>query len=320
MPLTATALFKIVRSTKTSPTVKQRRDAYERNIIMKRDKWGLILVLMLFTGVCVLLYPSISQYWNSRTQTKAVENYNEILASYDREVYERMTAEATDYNTRLAALDTPLLQYDELENYNELLDLSGIGIMGYITIEKLGVELPIYHGTDNSVLNTACGHLEGTSLPIGGESTHSVISAHRGLPHAKLFTDLDKLEIGDVFTITYLDRTITYQVDKISVVVPNDVNELGIIDGEDHCTLLTCTPYGINSHRLLVRGTRIENIAPAFHATSNAFKIDSLVATPVVAAPILLILLIVLMVKYREKGSVPLISDSEEENDLDDIL
>ena len=185
--------------------------------------------------------------------------------------------------------------------------------MGYITIEKLGVELPLYHGTSDSVLNIACGHMEGTSLPIGGESTHSVLSAHRGLPHAKLFTDLDKMEVGDVFTITILDRIMTYQVDQIKVVNPNEIDEVHIIDGEDHCTLLTCTPYGINSHRLLVRGTRIENAAPILYVTSNAFKIDSLVATPVVAAPILLVLLIVLMVKYRDKGSKPLISKEEEE-------
>jgi len=280
---------------------------------MKRDKVGILLVLMLFIGVCVLLYPALSQYWNSKTQTHAVDNYQEILDSLQKEDYTKYFEEADHYNIALRNLDVPLLEYSQLTEYNQILNVSGTGVMGYITIEKLGVELPLYHGTSDSVLNIACGHMEGTSLPIGGESTHSVLSAHRGLPHAKLFTDLDKMEVGDVFTITILDRILTYQVDQIKVVNPNEIDEVHIIDGEDHCTLLTCTPYGINSHRLLVRGTRIENAAPILYVTSNAFKIDSLVATPVVAAPILLVLLIVLMVKYRDKGSKPLISKEEEE-------
>ena len=280
---------------------------------MKRDKVGILLVLMLFIGVCVLLYPALSQYWNSKTQTHAVDNYQEILDSLPKEDYTKYFEEADHYNIALRNLDVPLMEYSQLTEYNQILNVSGTGVMGYITIEKLGVELPLYHGTSDSVLNIACGHMEGTSLPIGGESTHSVLSAHRGLPHAKLFTDLDKMEVGDVFTITILDRIMTYQVDQIKVVNPNEIDEVHIIDGEDHCTLLTCTPYGINSHRLLVRGTRIENAAPILYVTSNAFKIDSLVATPVVAAPILLVLLIVLMVKYRDKGSKPLISKEEEE-------
>ena len=185
--------------------------------------------------------------------------------------------------------------------------------MGYVVIQKLGVELPVYHGISAEVLNIACGHLEGTSLPVGGENTHSVLSAHRGLPHARLFTDLDKMELGDTFQITILDRTFTYQVDQIKVVLPNEINDVQIIAGEDHCTLLTCTPYGINSHRLLVRGTRIENAVPALYVTSDAYRIDSLVATPMVAAPILFVLLIVLMIKYRDKGSKPLITKEEEE-------
>ena len=212
-----------------------------------------------------------------------------------------------------STLSSPLSDYSKLTNYEETLDISGGGIMGFITIPKIGVELPIYHTIRTEVLNIACGHLEGTSLPVGGESTHCVLSAHRGLPHAKLFTDLDKMEIGDTFRITVLDQTLTYQVDQIKVVRPNEINDIQIVEGEDYCTLLTCTPYGINSHRLLVRGTRIENAAPKLYVTSNAYKIDSLVATPVVAAPILLVLLIVLMVKYRDKGSKPLITKEEEE-------
>ena len=280
---------------------------------MKKNKIGILLVLMLFIGVCGLLYPSVSQYWNSKTQTKAVENYREILDSLQPEDYDAFFEEAENYNAKLNELNFPLTDYHRLKGYNDILDLSGTGIMGYVSIPKLGVELPLYHGISAEVLNVACGHLEGTSLPIGGESTHCVLSAHRGLPHAKLFTDLDKMEVGDTFTITVLNRTVTYQVDQIKVVLPNETNDVQIVAGEDLCTLLTCTPYGINSHRLLVRGTRIENAAPVLHVTSNAYRIDSLVATPFVAAPILLILLIVLMIKYRDKGSKPLISKEEDE-------
>ena len=280
---------------------------------MKPSKIGIFLVLMLFVGVCGLLYPSVSQYWNSKTQTRAVENYKEILESLKPEDYEEYLKEAEEYNVALSQLSFPLTDYKHLEGYNDILNISKNGIMGYISISKLGVELPLYHGISSEVLNVACGHIEGTSLPVGGENTHCVLSAHRGLPHARLFTDLDKMEIGDTFQITVLNQMVTYQVDQIKVVRPDEVDDIKIVDGEDLCTLLTCTPYGINSHRLLVRGTRIENAAPVLHVTSNAYKIDSLVATPVVAAPILLILLIVLMVKYRDKGSKPLISKEEEE-------
>ena len=280
---------------------------------MKKNKIGILLVLMLFIGVCGLLYPSVSQYWNSKTQTQAVENYRDILESLKPEDYEAYFKEAEKYNSQLNELNFPLTDYYKLNGYNDILNVSGTGIMGYISIPKLGVELPLYHGISAEVLNVACGHLEGTSLPVGGENTHCVLSAHRGLPHAKLFTELDKMEVGDTFTITVLNRTVTYQVDQIKVVLPNETNDVQIVEGEDLCTLLTCTPYGINSHRLLVRGTRIENAAPVLHVTSNAYRIDSLVATPVVAAPILLILLIVLMIKYRDKGSKPLITKEEDE-------
>ena len=280
---------------------------------MKRDKVGILLVLMLFIGVCGLLYPALSQYWNTKTQTRAVENYQEILDSLKQEDYTAFFQQADAYNAALAELESPLFDYSQLEGYQQILNVNGNGIMGYVIIPKLGVELPVYHGISAEVLNIACGHLEGTSFPVGGESTHSVLSAHRGLPHAKLFTDLDKMELGDTFQLTVLDRTLTYQVDQIKVVRPDEIDDVQIVEGKDLCTLLTCTPYGINSHRLLVRGTRIENAAPVLYVTSNAYRIDSLVATPVVAAPILLVLLIVLMVKYRDKGSKPLISKEEEE-------
>ena len=280
---------------------------------MKKSKIGILLVIMLLVGICGLLYPSVSQYWNSKTQSRAVTNYRDVLATLKPEDYTAYHEEALQYNNDLRALNFPLTDYNELANYDSVLNISGSGVMGFITIPKLGVELPIYHTISTEVLNIACGHLEGTSLPIGGESTHSVLSAHRGLPHAKLFTDLDKMELGDTFQITVLDQTLTYQIDQIKVVRPDDVRDIQIVPGEDLCTLLTCTPYGINSHRLLVRGRRVENAAPKLYVTSDAYKIDSLVATPVVAAPMLLVLLVVLMVKYRDKGSKPLISKEEEE-------
>ena len=280
---------------------------------MKKDRVGILLVLMLFIGVCGLLYPAVSQYWNTKTQTRVVEDYQAVLDSLKQEDYTSFFQEAEKYNAALAKLSSPLLDNQKPEGYDGILNVTGNGIMGYLSIQKLGVELPVYHGISTEVLNIACGHLEGTSLPVGGKSTHSVLSAHRGLPHARLFTDLDKMELGDTFQITILDRTFTYQVDQIKVVLPNEIDDIQIIDGEDHCTLLTCTPYGINSHRLLVRGTRIENAVPALYVTSDAYRIDSLVATPMVAAPILFILLIVLMVKYRDKGSKPLITKEEDE-------
>ena len=280
---------------------------------MKKSKIGILLVLMLFVGICGLLYPSVSQYWNTKTQSRAVANYQDILASIQPEDYSAYFDEAHQYNRDLATLPFPLQDYTRLTDYESILNLTGNGVMGFVTIPKLGVELPIYHSIRPEVLNIACGHVEGSSFPVGGESTHCVLSAHRGLPHAKLFTDLDKMELGDVFRLTVLNQTLTYQVDQIKVVRPNEVDDVQIVVGEDLCTLLTCTPYGINSHRLLVRGTRIENAAPKLYVTSNAYKIDSLVATPAVAAPILLVLLIVLMIKYRNKGSKPLISKEEEE-------
>jgi len=208
----------------------------------------------------ILYYPSISSYWNSITQSKVVEDYDAMLKSLTPKDYSDIFAAAADYNTRLAALDFPLMEHTALtEDYNSALNASGDGVMGYIDIDKIQVKLPIYHGVSDSVLSHAVGHIEGSSLPVGGESTHCVLSAHRGLPSAKLFTDLDKLEIGDTFRITVLDRAMIYEVDQIKTVLPTDVGDLLITEGEDYCTLITCTPYGINTHRLLIRGHRVSS-------------------------------------------------------------
>lgn len=227
---------------------------------MKKNKTTIIMVLFFFIGLGVLLYPSISDFYNQKVQSKAIVDYESILNNISKEDYTSYFEKANNYNKKLLAMKRPLLTYKNIKDYNQILNLNGNGMIGYLTIDKIKVELPIYHGTSNEVLSKAVGHLEGTSLPVGGSGTHSVLSAHRGLPSFKLFTDLDKLEIGDTFVINVLDQTLTYQIDKITIVKPNQVNDLKIEKDKDYVTLLTCTPYGINTHRLLVRGVRIENI------------------------------------------------------------
>lgn len=268
----------------------------------------LILLIVFFVGLIVMLYPAISQYWNSKVQSRVVFDYQKMMEALSEEDFtEQMTA-ACDYNTRLSSFGYPMQEYKKLTNYRECLNAAGNGVMGYITIDKIGVDLPIYHGTSSTVLNKACGHLEGTSLPVGGDSTHCVLSAHRGLPSAKLFTDLDKMQVGDVFTITTLGKILTYQVDQVKVVKPNQVSDLQIEDGKDYVTLLTCTPYGVNSHRLLVRGHRIETTsAKVIYVNSEAYLIDKLIVTPIVALPILFLLIVYVIfmpVKKKKRDSM----------------
>ena len=272
----------------------------------KKKKSGrlstIILVLVLLTGLGIMLYPTISDYWNSFHQTRAIAQYDEVVAQLDDTDYESLFAAAEAYNEHLRQLSLPYAQYDQLEDeYYSVLDVAGNGIIGYVDIPKIDVELPVYHGTSDQVLNMAVGHLEGSSLPIGGESRHAVLSAHRGLPSAKLFTDLDKMEVGDTFTITVLNQVLTYEVDQILIVEPAQLESLNIVDGEDYCTLLTCTPYGINTHRLLVRGHRIENEQGSIVIQREAIKIPAYIAAPAIAIPILFILLLVLMFTYRRK-------------------
>jgi len=257
---------------------------------------------MFFAGISILLYPFISQFWNSRVQSQAIINYDKILSNVEEKDYSKMFEAAENYNYELSKLDFPLIQYKKIPDYKKLINISSNGMMGYISIDKIKVQLPIYHGTSSSVLNVAVGHLEGTSLPVGGVTTHSVLSAHRGLPSSKLFTNLNKLEIGDTFTITVLDRKMIYQVDKIVVVEPNDVSALEIEEGCDYVTLMTCTPYGINTHRLLVRGTRIDNIEEkVIVVTSDACQIDKLIVTLVISVPVLFGLVICVMLKPVKK-------------------
>jgi sortase A len=220
----------------------------------------------------------------------------------EAEDYTAIFDKANEYNKLLYETDFPLTDYPKVPGYYDTLRVTDNGMIGYLKIDRIGVELPIYHGTSDDVLNRGVGHLEGSSLPVGGESTHSVMSAHRGLPSSKLFTDLDRVEKGDTFQIIVLDQVLTYQVDFIKVIEPTDVVNLQIMKGGDYCTLFTCTPYGINTHRLLVRGVRIETIKekPVLYVSNEAFRIEPLLVTPAVAAPMLLVLLIHLLVKYRE--------------------
>ena len=269
---------------------------------MRGHKTVIFLTIGFLVGISILLYPSISNYWNSKVQSKAIVDYESVLDNLDAEAYEALLQQARDYNQALYETGDALLYYKQVPGYFETLSLTGNNMIGYLNIERIGVELPVYHGTSDQVLNVGVGHLQGSSLPVGGESTHCVLSAHRGLPSAKLFTDLDRLEIGDTFRITVMDEILTYQVDQIKIVTPQELTDLRIIDGKDYCTLFTCTPYGINTHRLLVRGVRIETILekPPLYVSNEAFRIEPMIVTPAVAAPMLLVFLIHLMVKYRE--------------------
>ena len=263
---------------------------------MRSKKSTIILLVSFFIGLSVLLYPSISSYWNSKTQSEAIVDYEAMLSQYKPEDYTALFEEADAYNKSLSQLDEPLVEHNRLKDYNSILNIGGTGMMGYITIPKISQELPVYHGTSDGVLSVAVGHLQGTSLPVGGESTHCVVSAHRGLPTAVLFTHLDRMEIGDIFYFTILDRTITYQVDQIRIVDPDDTSLIQIKDGKDYCTLLTCTPYGINTQRLLVRGHQVDETQTRnLYVSNEAYHIEPLIVMPIVALPIIFVLLIYVM-------------------------
>ena len=271
---------------------------------MRKHLSTFFLILVLLIGLSLLLYPSVSDYWNSFHQSRAIASYAEQVANLDNDTYDHLWEDARAYNRSLLLRDNAyLLSEEQKAEYERLLDVSGLGIMGYIEIPSIDVSLPIYHGTEESVLQIAVGHLEWTSLPVGGESTHCVLSGHRGLPSAKLLTDLDRLVEGDVFMLRVLDEVLTYEVDQVLIVEPQEIAALHIVEGEDYCTLVTCTPYGINTHRLLVRGHRIENIeeAKVVRVTADAIQIEPLLVAPIVAIPMLLVLLILLMLPKRKK-------------------
>ena len=262
----------------------------------------LILFGVLFLGIGLMAYPTFADYWNSFHQTRAVASYAEKVADMNAEDYEKILDSAREYNQRLARRGIQWVLSDEQrEEYIKQLDISGTGVMGYIKIPKIDVMLPVYHGTDEGVLQISIGHLEQSSLPVGGETSHCMMSGHRGLPSARLFTDLDKLKEGDTFTMTILNETLTYEVDHIWIVEPSDLSHLVLEDGKDYCTLITCTPYGINSHRLLVRAHRIENVNGDAMVVADAIQIRPVYIAPFLAIPILVLLLIYVLISTGMK-------------------
>ncbi len=274
---------------------------------LKKNRINLILIGIVLLGLGLIAYPGFADWWNSFHQSRAVASYAESVANLDASKYSEMLAGAEAYNADLAKTGVRWIMTDEqMAEYNRQLAVTDSGIMGYIDIPKIRVTLPIYHGTDETVLQIAIGHIAGTSLPVGGASTHCVVSGHRGLPSARLFTDIDKLVEGDTFTMTVLNRTVTYEVDQIRIVEPTDLSNLQIEEGKDYCTLVTCTPYGINTHRLLVRGHRVANANGEANVIADALQIEPVYVAPVVAAPMLIILLILLFVMtsepFRKKG------------------
>lgn len=270
-----------------------------------RKNWStLVLALVFLAGVGLLVYPTFSDYWNSLHQSRAITTYVENMANIDNEHYDELWAEATAFNEKLGEDGINwLLSEEEKEEYNEYLKIDESGIMAYIDIPVINCSLPIYHGTEESVLQTAVGHIEGSSLPVGGESSHCVLSGHRGLPSARLFTDLDKLVEGDTFLIHTLDATLTYEVDQIRIVEPTDLSDLQIEEGKDYCTLVTCTPYGINTHRLLVRGHRIANAEEVVEVrvSADATQVDSVLVAPFLAAPMLLLMIVWVFVSSKRR-------------------
>lgn len=268
----------------------------------KKNGSSILLGVIFLIGLSLLLYPSFSDYWNSKRQSQAIASYTEQVTDIDDDKYEEMIQAARDYNEQLQ-FDAGRWSPSEAmtEYYNGLLDIGGSGVMGYVDIPSIAVSLPIYHGVDESVLQVAIGHLQGTSLPVGGEGTHCVISGHRGLPSAKLFTNIDQLKVGDDFILFVLDEVLTYEVDQIRIVEPSDLSELEIQNNKDLCTLVTCTPYGVNSHRLLVRGHRVETVKQnSVRVAADALQIDEVLVAAFLAIPMLLVLLVWVLIRYRK--------------------
>ena len=264
----------------------------------------IIMVAILLVGMGIIAYPTFSDWWNSFHQTRAIANYVSAVEETDQETIDAMLAEAHAFNERLLSKPDRYRMSDaERAEYASILDLTGTGVIGYIQIPSIGVNLPVYHGVEESVLQVAIGHIEGSSLPVGGPSTHAAMSGHRGLPSAKLFTDLDKLVEGDIFTITVLNQTITYEIDQIRIVLPSDMSDLNIERDKDYVTLITCTPYGINTHRILARGKRIDNLEDRVTIPAEAVQIPNYIAVPAVAVPLLLIYLIASLIYYRTRRS-----------------
>ena len=265
-----------------------------------------MLVFIFLIGLSVLLYPSVSDYVNSLNQSRAMTVYSEKVSQIDPNAYKAVLEKAAEYNERLLKKpDRFRMKSEEQEEYKSLLNIGDTDVIGMVEVPAIHVKLPIYHGTNEAVLQVGVGHFEGASLPIGGPGTHSALSGHRGLPSAKLFSDLDQLKIDDRFTITVLGETLAYKVDQILVVEPKDMDSLEIVEGADYLTLITCTPYGVNSHRLLVRGVRTNNVSgsdtPEMLVVADATRIETKVLALVFAIPVFLVLLILYYI-WRRRG------------------
>lgn len=269
----------------------------KRDIIMT-----VIFSFIFLAGLSVMLYPTFSNWWNTREQKQAVDVYKNSVAEMDTGETERLLEEAYAYNEQLSHLYAPFTNFDAIPGYDDILNISGTGIMGYVSIPNINVELPIYHGTSEGVLQIAAGHIQGSSLPVGGASTHAVISGHRGLPSARLFTDLDQIVEGDIFTINVLNEVYTYEVERILTILPTEVDKLAIFTGEDIVTLMTCTPYGVNSHRLLIRAHRIDSVYDKnIKVGADAMQVDQMMVIPFVFVPLLILLFIYWKLTGRRK-------------------
>ena len=271
---------------------------------MKKKHISTIIISLIFlAGLGFLLYPTVSNLWNRAHQSRAIATYTKQVEKLDDSQNKEMLKAARKYNkSLLKKYDHWKLSKKDKKKYESLLDVSGTGIMGYIEVPKIDCSLPIYHGTDEGALQIAIGHLEGSSLPVGGKSTHCVLSGHRGLPSARLFTDLDQMEEGDVFVLNVLGRKLAYEVDQIKVVLPDEMSDLEIVQGKDLCTLVTCTPYGINTHRLLVRGHRTKYIEETVvRVQKEAEKKETGIWLLAGVGAVFLIIIIIVVVKRRRK-------------------
>lgn len=277
----------------------------KKKSVVKKKLTNIILVLVFIAGLSILAYPKVSDYWNSFHSSRAIMTYTEAVSHLDPETYDRLYSEAEAYNQRILERANPFLpSEEEQKQYKDLLDVEGNGVMGYVEIPLIGVSLPIYHGTSESVLQVAIGHLDWSSLPVGGASTHCVISGHRGLPSAELFTKIDRLAPGDRFLLYVLDEVLTYEVDQILIVLPEDLNALQITPGKDYCTLVTCTPYGVNTHRMLVRGHRVETETEhTIRVVTEAIPVEPVLVAPVIAVPFLIAFLGAMSVSDRRRWS-----------------
>ncbi len=291
-----------------------------RNKSKKNRIFNIVIVLIFLVGAAVLLYPTVSNLWNEYRNAQLVSQYEQTVSALPDEDRQRLWNDAADYNkvhTQNVIADAFTADEETSKEYNSLLNFTDSGVMGYIEIPAINVKLPVFHGTGKKALEQGCGHVMGTSLPVGGESSHCVLAAHRGLPSAKLFTDADLLKVGDRFTLTVLDEKLAYEIDQILTVLPEELDALGIEEGCDYVTLVTCTPYGVNTHRLLIRGHRVaytdeaEDVHTAMERLAgSSLAIKLLIITVVIMLMLSLILIAIFRKKHKkEKPAEEKVSD-----------